>query len=87
MIMFITFMQGISNYIPKPNNVPRVYNFAALLWLKYMIPVLLFPITKVLHFYISVYGRICAVPSMACFCSFMNFCFPGTFVRYFVNNF
>jgi len=40
-------MQVIGNYIPKPNNVSRVYNFAAILLLQNRINVLIFPITHV----------------------------------------
>jgi len=81
-IILIIFMQGVSNYIPS-----RVYKFTALLWLQYMIHVLLFPITKFRYFYISASGSMCAVPSMACFCSSVMLCCPGTFVIYFLNNF
>jgi hypothetical protein len=30
-------MQGIFNYIPEINHVPRVYNVAAILWLRFMV--------------------------------------------------
>ena len=32
LLYVITIMQGIDNYTPKPNQISRIYNVAALLW-------------------------------------------------------
>ena len=41
-IIVITFMQGIYNYVPETNRVSRVYCVAAVLYLKFMLHVMLF---------------------------------------------
>ena len=41
-ILVITFMHAIYNYIPKTNNVPRVYIVAAVLYLQFVLHVMLF---------------------------------------------
>jgi len=41
-IIVITFMQGIYNYIPDTNHVPRVYDDAAVLYLQCVLHVMLF---------------------------------------------
>ena len=38
-ILVIAFMQSIYNYIPETNHVSRIYNFATILWLQYMVKV------------------------------------------------
>ena len=48
-IIIITFMEGISNYIPETNHVSRVYSFAAILSLQLMVYVMQFPMTYVLY--------------------------------------
>jgi len=63
------------------NHVPRVYRIAAILQLQFMEHVLLFPM-YVLHFYISTSLSMCAVPSMAVFCSYFILCLPGMLFRY-----
>jgi len=35
-ILFITFMQGIYNYIPAANHFSRVYSVAAVLYLQFV---------------------------------------------------
>ena len=50
------------------NHAPRVYSIAAILQLHFMEHVLLFPM-YILYFYISTFLHMCAVPSMAVFCS------------------
>jgi len=40
-ILFITFMQGIYNYIPETNHVTRLYSFAAILSLQFVLHVML----------------------------------------------
>jgi len=41
-ILVITFMHGIYNYIPETNHVSRVYSVAAVLLLKFVLHVMLF---------------------------------------------
>ena len=82
-----TFRKGIYNYIPETNHASRVYNFAAILYLKFMLHVMSFPMSNVLYFYISTFQSRCAVPNMAVFCSFLNGCFLGMLLRYFLSNF
>ena len=52
-----------------------------------MARVLLFPMLNVLYFHISTSRSMCAVANMAAFCSSLISCFPGTLLRYFVNDF
>ena len=65
-------MQGIYTYIPETNYVPREYSVAVL---------------NLLHFYISTFWSMCAVPNMAVFCSSLTSWIPGTLLRYFLNDF
>jgi hypothetical protein len=62
-------MQGIYTYIPEINNVPREYIVAAILLLVFMVPVSLVSALALLCFYVSTFRSMCAVPSMAVFCS------------------
>ena len=41
----------------------------------------------VLYFYISTFCSMCAMPTMAFFCSSLISCFPGMLLRYCVNDF
>ena len=41
-ILFITFMQGIYNYVPETNHVSKVYSVAAVLCLQFVLHVMLF---------------------------------------------
>ena len=42
---------------------------------------------NLLHFYISTFWSMCAVPNMAVFCSSLTSCFPGMLLTYFLNDF
>jgi hypothetical protein len=64
-------MQDIRNYVPETTHVPRAYNVAATLWFTLYGPGMLFPLWKVLCFYISTFQRMCALPSTVVFCSFL----------------
>jgi hypothetical protein len=46
-----------------------------------------FPMTNVSYFHISAFQSMCAVASMAVFCSSLVFCIPSMLFRYFVNDF
>jgi len=80
-------MQGIYNYIPETNCVPREYSVAAILLLIFMVLISLVSVLNLLYFYISTFRRMCAVPNMAVFCSFVTSCFPGALLTYFLNEF
>jgi hypothetical protein len=80
-------MQGIFTYIPETNNVPREYTVAAILLLLFMVPISLVPALVPLCFYVSILRSMCAVPSMAVFCSSLTSWFPGMLLTYFLNDF
>ena len=62
-------MQGIYTYIPETNYVTREYSVAAILLLgAYIVS---FSVESVV-FYISTSRRMCAVPNMAVFSSFLT---------------
>ena len=67
-------MQGIYNYIPETNYVPRVYSVAPVLYLQYYVS----------YFHISTFRSTCAVPNIVLCNSFIS-CFPGIWFRYFLN--
>jgi len=64
-------MQGIHTHIPETDHIPRGYIVAAILSL-FMVPLSLVPALALLFFYVSTYRSVCAVPSMAVSCSFLN---------------
>jgi len=70
----ITCIQSIHNYMPRSNHIPRVYNAAHILWLKYMAYVTLFLTINVLYFYKINLQSICIVP------------FPDKLFTYFLNH-
>jgi ABC-type transport system involved in multi-copper enzyme maturation permease subunit len=67
-------MQGIYTYIPEKNYVPAEYSVAAILLFLFMVHTSLAPVLNLLHFYISTFHSMCAVPSMAVFCSSLTSC-------------
>ena len=82
-------MQGIYIYIyiPETNHVPREYSVAAILLLLFMVLISLVSVLNLLHFYISTFRSVCAVPNMAVFCSSLTSYFPGMLLTYFLNDF
>ena len=62
-------MQGIYTHIPEANYVPREHGVAAILLFLFMVLISLLAVLNLLYFYISTSRRMCAVPSMAVFCS------------------
>jgi len=66
-IIIISCMQGIYNYIPETDYVPREYSIAAILLLLFLVLVSLVSVLNLLHFYISTFRSMCAVPNMAVF--------------------
>jgi len=51
-----------------------------------MVPVFLVPALALLFFYVSTSWSMCAVPSMAVFCSSVTSWFPGISLTYFLND-
>ena len=86
-IIIISFMQGISTYIPKTNYVPREYSVAAILLLLLMVLITLVSVLNLLYFYVSTFRSMCAVPSMPLSCSSLTSCFPGMLLAYFLNDY
>jgi hypothetical protein len=80
-------MKGIYTYIPDTNPVPKQHNVAAILSLLFMVPISLFPTLALMHFYISTFRSLCAVPNMAVFCISLTSWFPGTVLTYFLDDF
>jgi hypothetical protein len=60
---------GYHTHIPETNRVARVYIVAAILSLLFMVYLFLVPALALLFFYVSTFRSMCAVPSMAVFCS------------------
>ena len=86
-IIIISFMQGTYTSIPEKNYVPSKYGVAAILLFLFMVLISLVSVLNLLYFYISTIWRMCAVPSMAVFCSSLASWFPGMFLTYFLNVF
>ena len=80
-------MQGIYNFIPETNHVPREYSVAAILLFLFMVLLSLVSVLNLLCFYISTFQSVCAVPNMAVFWSSLTSCFPGMLLTYFLNDF
>ena len=79
-------MQGIYNYIPETNYVPREYSVAAVLFLLFMELISLVSVLNLLYFYISTFRSMCAMPNMAVFWSSLTSCFPVMLLTYFLNS-
>ena len=84
-IIIISFMQGTC--IPETNYVPREYSVAAILLFLFIVLISLVSVLNLLHFYISTFRSMCAVPNMAVFCSSLTSWFPGMLLTYFLNVF
>jgi len=78
-------MQGIYTYIPETNYVPREYSVSATVLLLFMVLISLVSVLNLLHFYISTFRSMYAVPNMAVFWSSLTSCFPGMLLMYFLN--
>ena len=66
---------------------PREYSVAAILLFLFMVHRSVAAVLNLLHFYISAFRSMCAVPNMAVFCSSLTSWIPGTLLRYFLNDF
>ena len=78
-------MWGVYSYISETNPVCSVYNVAAVLQLQFMPHVMLFPILNVLYFCTLTERSVCAVASVAVFCTSLISFLPGISLRYFLN--
>ena len=76
-------MQGIYTHIPDTTYVPREYSVATILLLLFMVLISLVSVLNLLHFYISTFRSMCAVPSMAVLYSSLTSCFPGMLLTYY----
>ena len=85
-IIIVSFMQRIHTHIPETNRVSRGYTVAANLSLLFMVPLSLVSALAVLFFYVSTFRSMCAVPSMAVFCSSLTSWFPDMSLTYFLND-
>jgi hypothetical protein len=86
-IIIISFTQDIYTYIPETNYFPMEYSVAAILLFLCMVHISLAPVLNLLHFYISAFRSMCAVPNMTVFCSSLTSLFPGMLLMYFLNDF
>jgi len=59
------------------NNVSRAYDAVTILWFKFIVHVMLFPMIESLHFPISTFRNMCTMPSAAILCSSLMYFFPG----------
>ena len=60
-IILITFMQDIYNYIPERNHVSRVYSVAAVVFTICATCNVISHVTYVLYFYTGTFRSMCAV--------------------------
>jgi len=80
-------MQGAYTCICETNHVLREHCVAAILMLLFMVHRSLVPALTPLYLYVSTFRSMCAVPSMAVFCSSLTSWFPGMLLMYFLNAF
>ena len=85
-ILVITFMQGMYNYIPETNHVSWVYSVAVILYRQFVLHVMLFRPRKVLCVYNSTFRSIYG-PIWLSFCSSLISCFPVLLLRYCLSDF
>ena len=80
-------MQGVYTHNPETKYVHRECSVAAILLLLFMVLISLVSVLNLLHFYISTFRSMCAVPNMAVFWSSLTSCFPGMLLTYFLSDF
>ena len=56
LLFLITFIQGIYNYTPKTKHVSRMYSFAAVLYLQFVLHVMLFRTLTLRRLMSYIYG-------------------------------
>jgi hypothetical protein len=79
LVLFITFMHSIYNYIPGTKHVSRVYNVAAILWLQlaYTVHVMLLQMITFCTFTLALADVMCAAPRMDVVWNSSRYCFQG----------
>ena len=86
-IIIVSFMQVIYTHVPETNHVPREYIVAVILLLLFMVPLFLVPALALLYFHVSTFRSMCAVPTMAVFCSSLTSWCPGMLLTCFLYDF
>ena len=72
-ILVITFMHGIYNYIPETNRVSTVYSVAAVLYLQSVLPVMLFRLCNMFCPFTLALLAVCVQLLIWLFLQFLNF--------------
>jgi membrane-associated HD superfamily phosphohydrolase len=81
-IIIITFIQGIYNYMPETNHVSRIYSVAAVLYLQFLLHVMLFrPWNMFCTFRLALSVMCMQCPIWLFFCNSLISCFPGMLLR------
>ena len=82
-IQLITEEKALKN-VPDTNHVCVVYNVAVILLVHFMVHVMLFPTSYVLHRYIITFRStcMCAAPNAAVCCSSVMSCLTGILTRF-----
>ena len=88
-IFVITFMQGIYNYVPETNHVPRVYSVAAFLYLRCALHVMLRRPWNMLCTFTSALSvvRVQCLIWLFFFCVSLISCFLSALFRYCLGDF
>jgi hypothetical protein len=90
-IIIITLMHGIYNYVSETNHVFRVCSVATILYLQFVLHVMLSrPWNMFCTFTVAALSAVrgmCAMPNMAVFCSSLISCSPGVLLRYCLSDF
>ena len=82
-VLFITFMQGIYNYIPETNHVSRVYSAVAVQYLQFVLHVTLFCPWNMFCTFTLAPSVVCVqCPIWLFFCSFLISCFSDMLLIY-----
>ena len=53
-VLVITFMSGIYNYVPETNHFYRVYSFAAVLYLQFVLRIMLFRLWNMFYAFVII---------------------------------
>jgi hypothetical protein len=83
----ITFVQDIYNYILETNHVRRVCSFLAFLYLQFVLHVMSFHVLNTFYTFTMVLSAVRVQNPVFLFCSSLISHFPGTLLRYCLNNF
>ena len=84
-ILFITFKQGIYNYIPEINHVIRVYSFAAILYLQIVLHVMLFFLWNICCTFTLALSTVCVQCQIWLFCCCYYYYYYCYYLYYYYN--